>query len=147
MIIVLGSDHGGFKYKKYLIEYLESHGFKTIDVGTFNEDAAAWSKFGIAAAEKVANHEADLGIVICKSGQGVAMAANKVKGAYCGIGYNDDNSHLIKEHDGANMIAFGSAYTTKEELINRSMMFITSQFEGGRHEARLNILKDYENKH
>lgn len=144
MKIVLGSDHGGFKYKGILANHLKESGYEVIDVGTNSEEPAARSEFGLKAALKVQSGEADLGIVLCKSGQGVCMAANKVKGVYCGLAYNDDNAHLLKEHDGANMMALGASYLTEEELIKRADLFINAKFEGGRHEQRLNILKNYE---
>ena len=82
MKIVLGSDHGGFKYKGILANHLKESGYEVIDVGTNSEEPAARSEFGLKAALKVQSGEADLGIVLCKSGQGVCMAANKVKGVY-----------------------------------------------------------------
>lgn len=144
MRIVLGNDHGGYKYKVELSKFLTENGYDVIDVGSFNEDPSSWSEFGVKAALKIKNNEADLGIVICRSGQGVCIAANKVDGIYCGIPYNDLNAKLCKQHDGCNMIAFGADYVSIEDVKRRSLLFIKAQFEGGRHEKRLNQLKNFE---
>lgn len=146
MKIVLGSDHGGYEYKEELKKFLETHDYEVIDVGTDSEESCSWSEYGLKAAEKVASGEADYGVVICKSGQGVCIAANKVKGVYCGIAYNDKNAVLCKEHDGCNVIAFGSEYTTIDEVKKRTYLFLKAEFKGGRHLDRLNYLKDFENK-
>lgn len=146
MKIVLGSDHGGFEYKSKLIKFLNSKNIETIDVGTFSTEQAAWSEFGLKAALKVQSKEAEYGIVFCKSGQGVCIAANKVKGVYCGLAYNDENAIKCKTHDGCNMIAFGCEYTSYEDVEKRVMLFLNATFEGGRHLERLNILKKFEEK-
>jgi ribose 5-phosphate isomerase B len=146
MKIVLGCDHGGYAYKKELIAFLNEKGYETIDVGTDGGDTpASWSEFGVKAALKVQSGEADVGIVFCRSGQGVTIAANKVKGIYCGLVYNDKNAQLCKTHDGCNMIAFPADYCTIEEVKRRAILFLEAEFEGGRHLTRLNQLKNYEN--
>lgn len=145
MRIVLGSDHGGYKYKKELIQFLNDLGHQTIDVGTFDDEApASWSVYGLKAALKIKNGEADVGIVFCKSGQGVTIAANKVEGVYCGLAYNDKNAETCKTHDGCNMIAFPAEYCSIEDVKRRTKIFLDAEFEGGRHSVRLNQLKDYE---
>jgi L-threonylcarbamoyladenylate synthase len=144
MKIVVGADHGGYEYKKEIIKYLNNKGIETIDVGTFSADPASWSEFGLKAAFKVASKEADLGVVLCKSGIGVCIAANKVKGAYCGLAYSDEVTPLLKKHDGCNMIAFAAAYTPIDVILKRIDTFINTEFEGGRHQVRLDYLKDFE---
>ena len=145
MKIVLGCDHGGYLYKTELIKYLNELGYETIDVGTYtNETPASWSEFGVKAALKVQNKEADVGIVFCRSGQGVTIAANKVEGVYCGLVYNDKNAQLCKTHDGCNMIAFPADYCSIEDVKRRALLFLNAEFEGGRHEERLNQLKAFE---
>lgn len=147
MKIVIGSDHGGFEYKKAIIKHLNDKGFETIDVGTFSSEPASWSEFGLKVAEKVSTKEADYGVALCKSGIGVCIAANKVKGVYCGIAYNDEIASLLKQHDGCNVIAFGSEYTTIEECFKRIDLFLNAKFEGGRHAVRLDYLKKFEKDH
>ena len=97
--------------------------------------------------EKVKNKEADKGILICNSGEGVAISANKVKGIRCGIGYNNDVAHLVVEHNNCNMIAFGAHFFSVEQIMEMVDIFLSSKFEGGRHEIRVNIISDYEDKH
>jgi ribose 5-phosphate isomerase B len=145
MKIVIGSDHGGFEYKKEIIKHLKNEGYEVNDVGTYSLDPASWSEYGLKVAKEVQSRRADIGVALCKSGVGVCVAANKVKGVYCGVAYNDDVAHLLKEHDGCNVIALPAAYATLDECIKRVDEFIAAKFQGGRHEARLHYLKDYEN--
>ena len=145
MKIVLGSDHGGVDYKSQLKEFLIESGYEVIDVGTNSKDPASWSEFGLKAAMCIKNNQADAGIVFCKSGEGVCIAANKVKGVYCGIAYNDETAIKCKTHDGCNMIAFGCEYMSIEDVKRRTILFLNSEFEGGRHLERLNFLKNFEN--
>lgn len=146
MKIALGSDHGGFDYKKELISFLNENGYETVDIGTFEEGVpASWSVYGVKTAQAVASGEADFGIVICRSGIGVSIAANKVKGIYCGLVYNDTIAEKCMQHDGCNMIAFGADYVSIEDAKRQTLLYLNAKFEGGRHLARLNQLKDYEN--
>ena len=116
MKIVLGSDHGGVDYKSQLKDFLIESGYEVIDIGTNSKDPASWSEFGLKAAMYIKNKQADAGIVFCKSGEGVCIAANKVKGVYCGIAYNDETAIKCKTHDGCNMIAFGCEYMSIEDV-------------------------------
>lgn len=145
MKIVLGSDHGGVDYKSQLKDFLIESGYEVIDIGTNLKDPASWSEFGLKAAMCIKNKQADAGIVFCKSGEGVCIAANKVKGVYCGIAYNDETAIKCKTHDGCNMIAFGCEYMSIEDVKRRTILFLNSEFEGGRHLERLNFLKNFEN--
>ena len=145
MIITVGSDHAGFKYKEEVKKHLESLNHKVIDVGTTSLDSCNYAEFALKAAENVASGKADLGILVCSSGEGVCMAANKVKGIRCGIGYNDEVSHLTREHNNANMITFGQSFMTLEDVLRRVDTFLNAKFECGRHEKRVNTIINYEN--
>ncbi len=145
MKIVLGSDHGGFLTKAKLIRHLESKEYEIIDVGTTSETSCNYAEFALMAAKIVSKKEAENGILICNSGEGVAIAANKVKGVRCGIGYNDEVSHLIKEHNNCNMISFGANFMSYEDIEKRVDIFLNSSFLGERHEVRVNTIIDYEN--
>lgn len=138
--ISIGSDHGGFDYKEAVKQHLEQSGYKVIDVGTYSKDSCHYPVFGAEAAKKVANHEADFGIVICTSGEGIMMAANKIKGVRCGLGYNDDVTRLSRQHNDANMIAFGQKFMSLEDVIRRVDIFLNTEFEGGRHQTRVEII-------
>lgn len=144
MKIAIGSDHGGFDYKEELKAYLVNKGYEVIDCGTYSTESCNYAKFAIDTATKVSNNEANFGIIICTSGEGVCIAANKVKGIRCGIGYNDDVSRLLREHNDANMITFGAHYQTMFEVIKRVELFLNTKFAGERHCTRVNYIKDYE---
>lgn len=145
MIVALGSDHGGFETKAKLIKYLNNLNIKTIDCGTYSKESCNYAEFGIETAKKVANKEADFGIVICNSGEGISIAANKVKGIRCGIGYNDDVAKLLRNHNDANMIAFGANFQSYEEIEKRTNTFLNSEFLGERHAKRVETIKNFEN--
>ena len=147
MKISLGCDHGGFEAKEIVKKYLIEKGYEPIDCGTFSEESCNYPSFAFTAAECVAKGEAEKGIVICSSGEGVCICANKVKGIRCGIGYNDDVSHLIVEHNHANMIAFGAKFMAMEDIIRRIDIFLDSKALDGRHEKRVEMISEYELGH
>jgi len=144
MKIAVGCDHGGLEYKNEVATYLKNKGYEIIDVGTYSKDSCHYPIFGAEAARKVANGEADFGIVICTSGEGIMMSANKIDGVRCGLGYNDDVSALMRQHNDANMIAFGQKFMTLEDVIRRVDIFLNTNFEGGRHLTRVEIIKSLE---
>lgn len=147
MKIAIGSDHGGFEDKEIVKKHLEEKGYEVIDCGTFSKESCNYPTYALNTAEKVKNKEADKGILICNSGEGVAISANKVKGIRCGIGYNNDVAHLVVKHNNCNMIAFGAHFFSVEQIMEMVDIFLSSKFEGGRHEIRVNIISDYEDKH
>ena len=144
MKVVVGCDHGGYEAKESLKAFLNEQDIGVIDVGTNSKDSCNYAQFGIKAAEKVAAKEVDFGIVICSSGEGIAIAANKVKGIRCGIGYNDDVATLLRQHNDANMISFGAKFMTIDEIKKRSLIFLKTSFEGGRHCVRVDTIKNQE---
>jgi len=147
MKIIIASDHAGFANKKVLIDALTTLGFSMIDGGTFNEGSCHYPEYALSAAERVVAKEADFGVLVCGSGIGVSIAANKVKGARCAVGYHDEAVKRARIDNDANLIAFGARYMTQEEMLKRIQMFVHTPYEGGRHQTRLDIIADYENKH
>lgn len=141
MKISIGSDHAGYAYKEEIKKYLSKKGFEMIDVGTNSTDSCDYPDFGKEAAKKVASGEATYGIVVCSSGEGISIAANKIKGVRCGLAYNDDVARLIRQHNDANMIAFGASFMSLEDVLKRIDIFLTTPFEGGRHERRVNKIE------
>ena len=141
MKLSIGSDHAGYNYKQEIIKYLEGKGHVVIDCGTNSLDSCDYPIFGRAAAEKVANKEVDFGILVCSSGEGIMMTANKVKGVRAGLAYNDDVARLIRQHNNANMIAFGANFMKLEDVLRRIDIFLATDFEGGRHERRVNEIE------
>ena len=146
MKIALGSDHGGFHYKTEIATHLIKKGYEIIDCGTFSEESCDYPIFGIAAAEKVASQTADYGILVCTTGEGIMMAANKVKGIRCALGYNDEVSILCRQHNNANMIAFGQKFMELEDVLRRVDLFLTTAFDGGRHIRRVAEIDHYTNQ-
>ena len=146
MKLAFGCDHGGFEAKEFVIRILKNEGFDIIDCGTDSIKSCDYPEFAFKAAELVQKGEADKGILICSSGEGVSIAANKVKGIRCGIGYNDDVAHLIVEHNHCNMIAFGAKFMTNEEIYRRIKIFVKAQPEGDRHDRRVGLIDAYEAK-
>lgn len=147
MNIALASDHGGFKLKEDIKEYLTKKGHTVIDCGTNSLESCHYPTFGLKAGNMVKNGEADKGILVCTTGEGIMIAANKIKGIRCGLGYNVPVSELMVQHNNCNMIAFGANYTTKEEAEERIDAFLNASFLGERHALRVKMITDYEDEH
>ena len=141
MKLSIGSDHAGYAYKEEIKKYLSKKGYEVVDVGTHSTDSCDYPIFGREAAEKVAKKDVDFGILVCSSGEGIMMTANKVKGVRCGLAYNDDVARLIRQHNNANMIAFGANFMKLEDVLRRIDIFLATDFEGGRHERRVNEIE------
>ena len=141
MKISLGSDHAGFAYKEEIKKYLVSKGYEVIDCGTYSTDSCDYPIYAKAAAEKVASGEAKYGVLVCSSAEGIMIAANKVKGIRAGIGQNEDVSRLMRQHNNANMIAFAQNFMKLEDVFHRVDIFLETEFEGGRHERRVNEIE------
>lgn len=139
--IALACDHGGFVLKEDVKAYLESKGYQVIDFGTNSTESCNYPEFAKKAAEFVSKHEGSKGIVICTTGEGVMMTANKVKGIRCGLVYNEDVASLIVRHNKANMMSLGAKYTTKEQAYRYIDIFLSSEFEGGRHQIRVDMIE------
>ncbi|MCR5332739.1 MAG: ribose 5-phosphate isomerase B [Bacilli bacterium] len=141
MKLAIGSDHAGYNYKQEIIKYLSSKGHEMVDCGTNSLESCDYPIFGRAVAQKVANKEVDFGIVVCSSGEGIMMAANKVKGVRAGLAYNDDVARLIRQHNNANVIGFGANFMELKDVLKRIDIFLSTDFEGGRHERRVNEIE------
>lgn len=144
MKIALGSDHGGYLLKEEVKKYLLDKGYDVNDVGTYSLESCHYPEFAIKAANLVSDGECQFGIIICTTGEGIVMAANKIKGIRAGLGYNVEVSRLMREHNDANMIAFGAKYTSKDEAIERINAFLDAKFLEGRHAIRVQMIKDLE---
>ena len=144
MKIAVGSDHGGLEYKNAIKEHLEKQGHEVIDVGTYTKDSCHYPLFGAEVARKVASKECEFGVVVCTSGEGISMAANKIKGVRCGIAYNDDVARLMRQHNDANVISFGQAFMNLDDVLRRVDIFLSTEFEGGRHQTRVDLINDLE---
>lgn len=144
MKIALGSDHGGLDYKNELVKFLNEKGIETIDCGTYSLDSCHYPEFAHQVAYKVKNKEVDFGVVVCTSGEGVCMVANKVHGVRCGIGYNDEVCALMRQHNHANVISFSQKFMDLEDVKRRIMIFLNTPEEGGRHQSRVDMISSLE---
>lgn len=144
MIVALGSDHAGFELKEAIKKHLEEVGITPLDLGPYVEERVDYPDYGAKVGEAVVSKKADFGIVCCGSAEGISMAANKIKGVRCGIGYNDEVSKLLRQHNDANVIAFAGRFMSKEEVMPRVDLFLNTSFEGGRHAVRVQKIMDLE---
>ena len=144
MKISLGSDHAGFEYKQAIAEMLRTQGHELIDCGTHSADSTDYPLWCIPAAEKVARGEAEKGIVFGGSGNGEAIAANKVKGIRCAIAWSDDTARLGSEHNNANVLSIGERMVSLETAKRLVDIWLSTPFEGGRHLKRIEELAKYE---
>lgn len=137
MKVALGTDHAGFQLKEAIKAHLEASGSEVIDFGTDTEEAVDYPDFVRPAAESVAKGEAELGIVFGGSGNGEAIVANKVPGIRCGLCWNRWSAQATKEHNDANVIALGGRVVTADEAIEIVDTWLNAEFEGGRHQRRI----------
>ena len=144
MKIAVGSDHGGFEYKNAIAKHLKELGHEVIDVGTYSLDSCHYPLYGAEVAKKVASKECRFGVVVCTSGEGISMAANKIHGVRCGIAYNDDVARLMRQHNDANVISFGQKFMSLEDVLRRVDIFLNTEFEGGRHLTRVEMINNLE---
>ena len=142
MKLSLACDHGGYVLKEQVKSFLLNEGYEVIDCGTNSLESCNYPIFARDAAKKVASHECELGIVICTSGEGVCMTANKIKGIRCGLVYNNEVAHLIREHNNANMMSLGAKYVSYEDAITWIKTFLNASFEGGRHTLRVDLIEE-----
>ena len=140
MRIAVGSDHAGFHLKNTLRDWLLGEGHEVEDVGTFTAERADYPVFGAAAAAKVANGDADFGVVVCGSGQGICMAANKVAGVRGAVIRDVQDAQMSRLHNDANVACFGERVTESETAIDALRVFLATEFEGGRHQTRVDLL-------
>lgn len=144
MKISIGSDHAGFEYKQRIIEHLRAAGHEVTDHGTNSPDSTDYPLFIIPAAEAVARGEAERGIVLGGSGNGEAIAANKVKGIRCALCWNDETAELSRRHNNANVLSIGQRMISLEIALRLVDIWLATPFEGGRHERRITELAQYE---
>ena len=137
MRIALGSDHGGYALKCRIKEHLEDRGYECVDFGCHSLESCDYPDFGEAAARAVAAGDCSRGIVICTTGIGISMAANKVKGIRCAHCADTVEAELTRRHNDANMMAIGAGFTGTLLAKRMVEVFLTTGFEGGRHARRV----------
>lgn len=144
MKVSLGSDHAGLELKTAIKDHLEKSGYEVIDEGTFTSDSCDYSDFASKVAHDVIEGRAEFGILCCGTGEGISIAANKIKGIRCGIGYDKEVTRLTREHNNANMIAFGARFMKEDDVIERVDVFLSTPFAGGRHQRRIDKIDELE---
>ncbi len=137
MKVALGSDHAGFAYKEKAKAYLESKGYETIDFGTYSTERSDYPDFGHKAAEAVASGQAERGLLVCGSGIGISIAANRHKGVRAVDAVTTEMAKLAREHNDANVLALGERLISWEEAMKIIDTFFATDFEGGRHSDRV----------
>ena len=140
-MIALGSDHGGFDLKERIKAYLDEKNIAYKDYGCPNKESCDYPIFGRAAAEAVASGECEKGIVICTTGIGISIAANKVKGIRCALCGDVMSAEMTRRHNDANMLAMGAGMIGPNVAERIVETFLNTEFEGGRHERRVNLIE------
>lgn len=145
MKIAIGCDKCGFEVKEKLIGYLKRNHHEVVDCGTYDAVFPVdYPIYGERVGKAVASGECVFGIAICGTGTGVMIAANKVKGIRCGVGYADDVARLMREHTDANVIAFGQRFMSYEDMERRTAIFLTSNFMGQHQTPRIEQIRALE---
>lgn len=145
MKIAIGSDRCGFEYKQRLIKYMESKDYEVVDVGTTKKIPSDSPYYAAKVAKLVAAKLCDYGVLICATGTGMVIAANKIDGVMCAMGYTDEVVSLSREHNDCNIIAFGQDYMDFEDVKRRVDIFIGTEFgDKKHHEYRVNQIKALE---
>lgn len=147
MKLALGFDHAGVKLKSALIEFLNANGYEYKDFGTYTEDSCNYAEYGATVAEAVASGKYDKGILICGTGIGMSIVANKVPGIRCAHCQDVFSAKATRQHNDSNVLAFGERVVAKELALEIVKTFLETEFEGGRHVARIAKITEIERKY
>ncbi len=137
MQIAIGSDHAGFERKQEIIDHLQSSGHTVLDLGTFSKNSTDYPDISVEVAQKVAQNHVERGVLICGSGIGVSIVANKTEGVRAANCVNEEMARLARQHNDVNILALGERLVDKNSAINIVDIFLSTPFEGGRHEQRV----------
>ena len=140
--IALGADHAGFRAKETIKKYLEGAGYAVDDVGTWSEESVDYPDFARAVAERVASGKNPLGVLVCGTGIGVSIAANKVEGIRAALAHDSLTARRAREHNNANVIALGGKVVGDDEAIEIVQEFLNATFAGGRHQRRIDKITE-----
>ncbi len=145
--VAIGSDHAGFKLKEQLKAFLQQKGFEVLDKGCFTEESCDYPDFGEAVALEVQKNNCEFGCIICGTGIGISIAANKIPGIRAALCSSKEMAYLAKAHNDANIIAMGARIKLQDKPEEILETFINSKFEGGRHERRIEKIKNIEERY
>ena len=141
MIISMGADHAGFSVKEKIREYLESKDYTILDKGAYSEDSVDYPEFGHAVGNSVQSGESTKGIVVCGSGIGISIAANKVEGIRAALCTSAEHAQMSRLHNDANVLAIGARMTDYDVITDIVDTWLSTEFEGGRHSRRVNKIE------
>lgn len=142
--IVLSSDHAALDLRQAVAEHVAAMGWDVVDIGPKTTESTHYPEHGKAAAEMVASGDCQLGIILCGTGQGIMMAANKVKGIRCGVCSDTFSASMIRQHNDANMLSMGARVVGEGLALSIVDAFLTASFEGGRHATRVAMIEPSE---
>ena len=142
--VVLSSDHAAIPMRQAIAAHIAAKGWEVVDIGPATPESTHYPRHGEAAARRVASGDCQLGIILCGTGQGIMMAANKVKGIRCGVCSDAFSARMIREHNDANMLSIGARVVGEGLAIDIVDAFLSARFEGGRHAARVSMIEAIE---
>ncbi len=144
--IFIGADHRGFELKGRLIASLKKQGHEVVDAGSYDTEPCDYPPIALEVASNVARLKGSRGILVCMSGIGHSITANKVKGAYAALCYNAQAAELSRRHNNANILVLGAAFVKERDILKIIEVWLATEFEGGRHLRRTNEIKAIEKK-
>ncbi|MCK0171925.1 ribose 5-phosphate isomerase B [Aliiroseovarius sp. S1123] len=142
--IVLSSDHAAIELRKIIADHIAAKGYEPVDIGPMTPESTHYPKHGEAAARKVASGDCALGIILCGTGQGIMMSANRVDGIRCGVCSEAFSARMIREHNNANMLSIGARVVGQDLALHIVDAFLDAEFEGGRHATRVDMMEAIE---
>lgn len=140
MKIAVASDHAGYAIKEFIVSYLKNKNIDVADLGTHNESSVDYPLYADKVVAHILSHKADFGVLVCGTGIGISIAANRHKGIRAAVLYSDDVTVLTRKHNNANIMVFGGRTMQKEDIARRIDLFLATEFEGGRHQNRIDLL-------
>ena len=146
MIIAIGCDHGGYRLKEEVKKYLEDKNIEYLDLGCESEQSVDYPDIAAKVAKEVQSKKCDQGILICRSGIGMSIVANKFKGIRCALCHNEYTAKYARLHNDSNVLAMGADDLTTNEAICILRMWFATEFEGGRHEERVKLIEEIEDE-
>jgi len=144
MRIAIGSDHAGFDYKEMIKKHLEEKGYEVIDEGTYSKERTDYPNYAEKVAKAVANKEVDKGVLICGTGIGMSITANKIKGVRAALCTNEFMARMSRKHNDANILCLGERVIGTDHALAIVDVFFSTEFEGGRHEKRVHLIENIE---
>ena len=147
MKIALGSDHGGIAIKPAVVEVLEKNGIEVVDFGCFDNTSVDYPDYALKVAESVSKGEVDKGIILCGTGIGISIAANKVKGIRAAVCHDLFTAQMCAQHNNANILSMGGRIVSSELAAQMTQIWLDTPFEGGRHSGRVDKIMQIENKY